>query len=130
MNPMENETTNIERALRDALRHESAPPDFSDRVLARIAQQAPERRLSRNPWHAFFTQPLVRWAAFAAITASLTVGFIHHREVIRERAAGEAAKERLMLALRIAGSKLQIARAKVNQINADGSTQQQDQEKE
>ena len=87
-------------------------------------------RLSRNPWHAFFTQPLVRWAAFAAITASLTVGFIHHREVVRERAAGEAAKERLMLALRIAGSKLQMARAKVNQINADDSTQQQDQEKE
>ncbi len=130
MNPMENETTSLERALTDALRREDAPPDFSDQVFARIAQQAPERRFSRNPWHAFFTQPLVRWAAFAALAASLTVGFIHHREVVRERAAGEAAKERLMLALRIAGSKLQIARAKVNQINVDGSTQQQAQEKE
>ena len=129
MNPMENETNNLEHALRDALRREDAPPSFAEQVLARVAQQKAVQSPSRNSWSVFFTQPLVRWAAFAAITASLVVGFIHHREVIRERAEGESAKQRLMLALRIAGSKLQLARSKVNEIN-DGSPHPNQEEKE
>ncbi|HEY1678346.1 MAG TPA: hypothetical protein VGG04_11595 [Candidatus Sulfotelmatobacter sp.] len=132
MNPVndDNETNILEGALRDALRREDAPPDFAGQVLARLVPQKPERKFSRDPWHAFFTQPLVRWAAFAVITASLVGGFVHHREIVRQHAQGEAAKQQLMLALRIAGSKLQMARTKVNQINDDGSAQQQDQEKE
>jgi hypothetical protein len=45
------------------------------------------------------------------------VGTVHYRNQRREHARGEAAKQQLMLALRIAGSKLQLARSKVNQIN-------------
>ena len=120
MNPLEDETNHLERALRYALRREDAPPDFAEQVLARIARKNAEHAQSRDPWHAFFTQPLVRWAALAAIAASLTVGFLHHREVVRRRAEGEAAKHQLMLAMRIAGSKLHVARTKVNEIN-DGT---------
>jgi hypothetical protein len=35
----------------------------------------------------------------------------------REHAQGEAAKQQLMLALHIAGSKLQLAKARVNEIS-------------
>ena len=129
MNPMDNETNNLERALRQALRREDAPPDFAGQVLARIAHENEERAPSRDSWRAFFTQPLVRWAAFAALAASLTVGFIRHREVVRQHAEGEAAKHQLMLAMRIAGSKLQVARTKVNEIN-DGSGHPNQEEKE
>ncbi|HEX3821543.1 MAG TPA: hypothetical protein VHW45_14510 [Candidatus Sulfotelmatobacter sp.] len=126
---MENETSNIESVLKQALQREDAPADFADQLLLRVAHQKPEHIVTRNPW-AFFTQPLVRWVAFAAITAALVGGFIHHREAVRERAKGEAAKQQLMLALRIAGSKLQIAREKVNEINDDGSTHPNQEEKE
>ncbi|MGH9496750.1 MAG: hypothetical protein ACRD3B_17260 [Candidatus Sulfotelmatobacter sp.] len=130
MNRMDNETNNLERALKQALQRENAPPDFTDQALARIAEKKTERPLFHNPWPAMFTQPLIRWAAFSTITAALVFGFIHHRAVVRERTEGEAAKQQLMLALRIAGSKLQIARAKVNQINDDGSTHPNQEEKE
>ena len=42
---------------------------------------------------------------------------VHIYIVRREHAQGEAAKQRLMLALRVAGSKLQLAKAKVNEMN-------------
>ena len=48
----------------------------------------------------------------------LTVGANQAAAVLqRQRAEGEAAKQQLMLALRIAGSKLQLAKEKVNEIN-------------
>jgi hypothetical protein len=50
--------------------------------------------------------------------------------VRRERAQGEAAKQRLMLALRIAGSKLQLAKSRVNEINAVHSEKREDEDKE
>ena len=45
--------------------------------------------------------------------------------VHREQAKGEAAKQRLMLALRVAGSKLQLAKAKVNEMNANENKNRQ-----
>ena len=112
------DTNPLDGALNNALRRQDAPPGFSERVLARLAQQEPIPLQSiRKPWLRMFTQPLARWAAFAAIAASLIVGAVNYRNVQRERAEGEAAKQRLMLALRIAGSKLQLVKAKVNEIN-------------
>lgn len=67
----------------------------------------------------------MRWAAAAALAGALLAGGIQYRRVQRERAEGEAAKQQLMLALRIASSKLQLAKAKVNEINRnDGKNRQ------
>jgi len=113
-----NDMSRLDDALRKALWREDAPDGFADRVLDRVAQQdhvqpKVERRFSfRGLFH-----PWVRWAAFAAVSICLVIGGIHYRNLRRERAEGEAAKQQLMLALRIAGSKLQLARAKVNEIN-------------
>ena len=121
----------IDNELKKALRRQESPEGFADRVLARVAEQKPApRKAMSNPWSRIFSPPLVRWTAFAAISACLVGGVrfaeVQHAKAVRERAEGEAAKQQLMLALRIAGSKLQLAKSKVDQLNTD----QRDSEKE
>ena len=105
----------LDDALKNALRREEPAEGFAERVLARMEQRESTPR--REPWFRFFSRPLVRWGALAAVSASIIVGTVHYRNEQREREQGEEAKQQLMLALRIAGSKLQLAKAKVNEIN-------------
>jgi hypothetical protein len=107
-----------EEKLKGALRRREPPGGFIERVLARIAaEEAAQSAPPRKSWLRFFTPSLVRWAAAAALAGALIAGGIQYRRVQREHAEGEAAKRQLILALRIAGSKLQLAKAKVNEIN-------------
>jgi hypothetical protein len=120
-----------DEALKQALRRQSAPEGFAERVLLRLdernlAKTSPSQSntSSHASWRAFFTLPLVRWAAVAAVAAAMVVGVaeeLHYRNLQREHAQGEAAKQRLMLALHIAGSKLQLARSRVNRAGATAS---------
>lgn len=119
----------VDAALKTALCRQSAPEGFADQVLARIAAQnlaqPPERR---NSWFSLFMQPIltqpifiqpvVRWAALAAFATAMIFG-VYIYNIRREHAQGEAAKKQLMLALRVAGSKLQLAKSKVNDMNTD-----------
>jgi hypothetical protein len=107
----------LEDALRNALRREDAPEGFALKVLARAQQQNAAHEAYRTSWLSMFSQPLVRWAAVAAVAVCMVMGSIYYRNLQRQRAEGEAAKQQLMLALRIAGSKLQLAKEKVNEIN-------------
>ena len=107
----------LEDALRNALHREDAPEGFVLQVLARAQQQNAAHEAHRTSWLSIFSQPLVRWAALAAVSVCLVIGGVHYRNLQRQRAEGEAAKQQLMLALRIAGSKLQLAKEKVNEIN-------------
>lgn len=117
------EIRNTERALKSALRRIEASHGFMDRVLVRIEEQrtAPTKAVPHNSWFDVFTRPIFRWTAATAAAVAILVGATQYREVQaqRERAEGEAAKHQLVLALRIAGSKLQRARSKVNQIQAN-----------
>jgi hypothetical protein len=115
------DTNRMEDALKNALRRREAPEGFADRVLTRLAERssATPMVLRHQPWLRLFAQPLVSWAAAAAVCAALVVGGIHYRNVQREHAEGEAAKQQLVLALRIAGSKLQLAKTRVQQVNAN-----------
>ena len=126
----------IEHELKNALRRREAPAGFADRVFARAAEHGAGRTKPawRDAWRRAFawlfpSGMLVRWAAVAAVSAALIIGAVaegfHYRNVQRERARGEAAKERLLLALRIAGSKLQLAKTRVDQINSDPANQDQ-----
>jgi len=132
---VDNDTKRTEDALKHALRRQDAPDGFADRVLARVAAhnstEAP--RGYHDSWWQLFTRPAVRWATAAALAAALVAGGLHYRQVQfekaqAERAQGEAAKQRLMLALRIASSKLQLARSKVNEINADQTENHEEKE--
>ena len=108
----------LDDALRNALRREEAPEGFALKVLARAEQQnSAAQEAQRTSWLSMFSQPLVRWAALAVVSICLVIGGAHYRNVQRQRAEGEAAKQQLMLALRIAGSKLQLAKEKVNELN-------------
>jgi hypothetical protein len=117
--------------LKSALRRQNPPQGFADRVLARAAEQRSRQVKSawRDSWLKIFAQPLplLRWAAVAAVAIALVLGGVHYRNMQRERARGEAAKERLLLALRIAGNKLQLARTRVDQINSDQGNSDQPQ---
>jgi hypothetical protein len=119
-----------EDELKSALRRQEAPDGFTERVLARVAHQKLVQSLpvqsipARHFWMNIFAQPVLRWGSVAAISAALLVGAIRYRQfenikAQRERAEGEAAKQQLILALRIAGSKLQLAKSKVNEMNED-----------
>jgi hypothetical protein len=117
MNPPNEDMKRIDELLKTALVREEAPQGFAQRVLARVEQRSTVTpKAERVPQSHVLSRPLVRWAAFAGISASLIAGSIHYRNARHEQAEGEAAKQRLMLALHIAGSKLQLARSKVNGI--------------
>jgi len=139
MNPFDDE---LENNLKHALRREEPSAGFAERVITLAAQQsttAPHHIAPISKPRFSFARLRVlgdyqlwpRWAAAAAVSAALIVGGFHYQTIQREKAQhaeGEAAKQRLMLALRIAGSKLQFAREKVNQINDDGTNVQQEKE--
>lgn len=118
----------LNAALKTALRRQPAPQGFADHVLARVAaQNLAEPPARRGSWIGLITQPIftqhiVRWAALAAFTTAMVFG-VHIYNVHRERAQGEAAKKQLMLALRVAGSKLQLAKSKVNEMNTNPTQQ-------
>jgi hypothetical protein len=121
--------TYSDQELKNALQRQEAPEGFSERVLARLAQQNSPQAKPRASWRNFFTQPFVRWATAAAMCTALIAGGLHYRQVQlkaeRERAQGEAAKQQLVLALRIAGSKLQLAKAKVHETNTNETQHRQ-----
>jgi hypothetical protein len=95
MSPLEDE-------LRSALRRHEPSPDFTERVLARVSA-APVRRAPRL-W--------VRGVAAIAAALLLAAGGLEYREY-----RGERAKDQVLLAVRIAGSKLHKAQRKVQMAN-------------
>jgi uncharacterized protein HemX len=92
---------NLEDELRSALRRQEPSPDFAERVLARVAA-APVRRASR-PW--------VPWVAAIAAALLLAAGGFEYRQY-----QGERAKDQVLLAVRIAGGKLNKAQKKVQML--------------
>jgi hypothetical protein len=114
--------------LRFAFRRHEPSPDFADRVMARIAQlhiqQKQERLMARTIWlrklSEFFQPPRMKWAMAGAMAMVLLIaGFGWRRHIENERlrqaeiAEGERAKEQVMLAMRIASAKLNVAQRKL-----------------
>jgi hypothetical protein len=118
----------LEAALRAALQREQPPLGFAQRLEARLAAQrestATKRVLS---WR----MPSVRigwqFAAAAVLLLAITLPLglrLHHRA---EVARGEAAKQQVMLALRITGMQLRSIQERTQSINTgampEGETQ-------
>ena len=93
----------LERDLREALRRREAPPFFAERVLARTRQSKPR-------WQHSWV-----WLTAAALLLLMIGGVGIVREQ-RRLAEGERAKEQLMIALRITGSKLADVRERISSI--------------
>jgi hypothetical protein len=125
--------------LKIALRREEPSPDFTNRVMARIAQEKeglesvePGRRgESQLGWlqklGAIFTPPPMKWAmagAMAALLIASVAGVNRYRQhqidaqrqaEIAAEAEGQRAKEQVMFAMRIASAKLNLAQKKVQE---------------
>jgi hypothetical protein len=99
----------LENKLREVLKREEPPAGFADRVLARTIETKP------NAWTGIFARRGLQWRLAGALCLALVFGGIEYRHVQEERARGEAAKEQLMLALRIAGDQMQFVQSKINQ---------------
>jgi hypothetical protein len=89
----------FERQLRDALARKEQPPAFEAKVFAAIAKSKSRRRVAW--WRASW-----RWEAVAASMLALAAFWSQHERTLRDRAAGEAVKARLQLALKITVTEL------------------------
>ena len=95
----------LEQQLRDALRKSDPSPFFESKVLAAAGRQRRERR----------TAGRMRWVAAMATAAMVVAGvFWQHQQTVEEQARGEAAKARLMLALKVTSAKLDEIRDRVD----------------
>jgi len=117
----------LEEELKRALRREDASPKFADRVMERIAGStaATRRQNSRNgkDWRQrladFFKPARMKWVAAGATAALLIFAsfgvhrYREHQRAIAEIAEGERAREEVILAMKIASAKLNIAQKKV-----------------
>jgi hypothetical protein len=117
--------------LKLALRRQEPAADFADRLMARIAELSAESKQEKSREKAswlqrlagFFQPPQMKWAMAGAMAIALIVagvGVHRYRENERQRmlaeiAEGEKAKEQVMMAMRIASAKLNIAQKKINE---------------
>lgn len=109
----------LDDELRHALRREPAPTGFAERVLQRAENEAKAPAVVVRPeWgRRRLSRPLVRLAAAAALIAAVAGGiqYRNYENARAERAAGEAARDQVLEALRITASKLQLVQAKVRE---------------
>jgi hypothetical protein len=122
----------FDEELKLALRREEPSPDFTDRVMARVAElQKREKPGEDAGWlrrlAEFFQPAQMKWAMAGAMAILLVIaGFgVHHRREnerkrLAEIAEGERAKEQVMLAMRIVSAKLKVAQKKVNEVAGHG----------
>ncbi len=117
--------TPFEEQLKQALARQEPSPDFTSRVLAEAARQEQEKQAAG--WRSWFRQswfqiPLRHaWRLAPVMVAFLVVsGVVVYRERQRE-VQGQAAKQQLLQALRIAGSKLHHTQQRVVAMETDGT---------
>ncbi len=102
----------IEKALKVALQREPAPEGLAARVLrAARAYQPPAR-----PW---WRLPLVRWAAVGVAAVACAAGAVSERER-QQRIRGLEARQQVLLALHITGSKLRVVQDQVLKTHPGG----------
>jgi hypothetical protein len=101
--------TPFEEELKRALKRLEPSDGFTARVLAHVDEENRAKLGARSG----FLQTLRSWRLIPVLAGALVItGGIAYQQHERE-ARGEAAKKQLILAMRIAGSKLQYAQLRV-----------------
>lgn len=104
--------SNLESELRGALRREEPPTDLADRVLARLKQ--PPAPTWRERLSVLMHPPRIQWVAITLmISVLLPFAGMQYRKEMQYRAEGERAKQQLLFAVHVAGSRLHKAQRKV-----------------
>jgi len=101
----------FEEHLKNALRREEPRAGFAGRVRARITVQ--EKRTRRASWSSL---PRLSWALGILLCVGIVAGVSYRHDQV-ERARGEAAKQQVYVALRLAGAKMQLAELKVRHLS-------------
>jgi hypothetical protein len=97
----------FERQLKYALARKQEPPSLEAKTFAAIAAETSKRRMF---W---------QWEALAASVLLAAGLWAQHEHIVREQAAGEAAKARLQLALKITATELSKIQKTVNSATED-----------
>jgi hypothetical protein len=115
---------NFEDELRAALNRREPPAGFAERVLARAQSPAAAGLPSwRERWGWRLSPgPRRAWVAVGVVAAMLLVAFGVRFQRQRQ---GELAKQQVMLALEIAGSKLNYVQKKALEIGSGGGLENQ-----
>ena len=101
--------SNLEDDLKAALKREEAPAGFADRVLARLDQ--PPQPSWRERFSVLLRPPRIQWVAIAlTVSVLLPTAAVQYR---RDQEKGERAKQQLLFAMHVAGSRLHQAQKKV-----------------
>jgi len=103
---------NLEDDLHRAFRRQPAPPDFADRVLARIEPRAVSVAANAPGSRRI---PAARWLALAAVIALAATGGARYYVYQQTATEAERVKAEIRLALRITGEKLALVRRKVQE---------------
>lgn len=104
--------SNLEDQLRAALRREEPPADLADRVLARLNR--PPVPSWRERLSVLMHPPRIQWVAVTVmISVLLPFAGVQYRKEMQYRAEGERAKQQLLFAVHVAGSRLHKAQRKV-----------------
>jgi hypothetical protein len=101
----------FEKELRNALRRQTPSHDFAARL------ETAAKRRSKSWWLPLAGYRQLRWAAAGMLFLLVAGGLSYEREQQMQLIQGEAAKEQVMIALRIAGSKIRLAQTKVQNLS-------------
>ncbi|MFL6352812.1 MAG: hypothetical protein ACJ74Z_13315 [Bryobacteraceae bacterium] len=102
--------TPFEQQLKEALARKEPSPDFVSRVLEKAKEQQPQPHIAGRTWR-FRRAWTWRLAPVMAALALVCAGAMYrdHERTVR----GELAKQQLLTAMRIAGSKLHDVQQRV-----------------
>jgi negative regulator of sigma E activity len=106
--------------LKNALRREAPPLGFEARLMARLASES-KRESGIARWFRLpvMRLPLMTRLAFTAVVCLMVVAGVQYERDRHERIEGEAAKVKLMQALRVTGTQLLAVREKVMESSGD-----------
>lgn len=110
----------MEEELRKALRREPPPAGFAQRIIDRArmeAQSVPAPLSWRERLRTWIRLPRLQMVAAAAALVVIVASGVRYEQYRSEQRAGEHAKEQVLLALRVAGSKIEVARERVQELS-------------
>ena len=97
---------NLEDDLRRALRRKDAPPDFANRVIARVEPASPKQTVGGGRLLTFREAPITRWFAAAAMLTLVVGGGARYYEYQQNVAEAKRVQAEVMLAMEVTSQAL------------------------
>jgi negative regulator of sigma E activity len=106
----------LEEQLRQALRRERPPDDLAARILARARAGAADQSSWWERIGAWLRPSRMRLVAVTALVLVAVIG-VRYEQYRAEQDAGERAKQEVLLALHVAGSKIHLVQQRVQHLS-------------